>query len=53
MCHHKDQWGNIIIDQQPGIITHGVELLKNFSKDEINEKKNSEATIIMTLRALR
>lgn len=53
MCHHKDQWANIIIDQQPEIITHGVELLKIFSKDEVNEKMNSEATVIMTLRALR
>lgn len=54
MCHHKDQWANIIIDQQPGIVTHGVKLLKNFSKDEIEEQKaNSEATVLMTLRALR
>lgn len=53
LCHHKDQWANIIIDQQPSIITHGVELLRNFSKDETLQKNNSEGTILMILRALR
>lgn len=54
MCYHKDQWANIIIDQQPDIITHGVELLRIFSQDETTkQKKNSDATVLMTLRALR
>lgn len=53
MCNHKDQWANIIIDQQSEIITHGVEILKKFSKDNTIQKNDSEATILMTLRALR
>lgn len=54
MCYHKDQWANIILDQQPDIITHGVDVLRTFSKDNTTEEKlKSEATIVMILRAFR
>lgn len=51
ICQHKDQWANILINQQPILITHGVELLRNYSKDDHNT--NTEATVLTTIRALR
>ncbi|KAG5887936.1 hypothetical protein JTB14_003031 [Gonioctena quinquepunctata] len=54
MCHHRDQWANIIIDRKPQIVTHVVELLKTLSKDQVSpEDASSEATLIMALRTLR
>lgn len=54
LCHHKDQWANIIIDRKPLIISHIVGVIKKVSEDEgVEEPKHSEATIIMAIRALR
>ncbi|KAJ8913033.1 hypothetical protein NQ315_002049 [Exocentrus adspersus] len=53
MCQHRDQWGNIIIDRKPQIVTYIVEFIKKISKDDIPEAEDfSEATVTMAVRAL-
>lgn len=54
ICIHKDQWASIVIDKASELVMHGIQLLKNFSKENITDQKmNSEATVIMILRSLR
>ncbi|CAH1155290.1 unnamed protein product [Phaedon cochleariae] len=54
MCHHRDQWANIILDRKPHIVMHIVGFIKSYSKDDIpTEEKFSEASAIMAIRTLR
>lgn len=54
MCQHRDQWGTIIIDKKPLIISHTVEVVKRAARDTLDEgEKISEATVITALRSLR